>query len=89
VKTAISLPDRIFHQADQLARQQGISRSELYTKALEHYLNEANSRQAIIDSINKVCDEVDTSLDPELAAYVRRKLIETEWDEQPELEQRK
>ncbi len=76
-----------------MARQQGVSRSELYTKALEHYLEEANSRQSIIDSINKVCDEVDTSLDPEFAIYVRRKLTETEWDDavnkHPKLERSK
>jgi metal-responsive CopG/Arc/MetJ family transcriptional regulator len=83
MKTAISLPDKIFHQAEQLAREQGMSRSELYKKAIEKYLEEANSRQAIIDSINRVCDEVDTSLDPELAAYTRRKLLEVEWNDEP------
>lgn len=85
MKTAISLPDKIFYRADQLARQEGISRSELYTKALERYLDEANSRQAIIDSINRVCEEVDTSPGPEMATYVRRKLSEVEWDEEPEV----
>jgi metal-responsive CopG/Arc/MetJ family transcriptional regulator len=79
MKTAISLPDNIFHAAEQLAKQLGVSRSELYRTALEHYLAEQNSRTALLENINKVCDEVDTSLDPELKAYTRRTLAKTEW----------
>jgi metal-responsive CopG/Arc/MetJ family transcriptional regulator len=86
MKTAVSLPEHVFYRAEQLAKQMGVSRSELYKKALESYLEEANSRQAIIDSINKVCDETDTSLDPELAAYTKRKLAEVEWEENPQEE---
>lgn len=81
MKTAVSLPDKVFYKAEQLAKQLGVSRSEFYKNALESYLEQQDSRQAIIDSINKVCDEIDTSLDPELAAYTKRKLAEVEWDE--------
>jgi hypothetical protein len=34
MKTAISIPDAIFEQAEELAQKQGLSRSELYTKAI-------------------------------------------------------
>jgi len=34
VKTAISIPDRVFQSAEQLAARLGVSRSELYSKAL-------------------------------------------------------
>lgn len=34
MKTAISVPDRVFRSAEQLAARLGISRSELYSKAL-------------------------------------------------------
>jgi len=34
VKTAISIPDRVFRSAEQLAARLGVSRSELYSKAL-------------------------------------------------------
>jgi metal-responsive CopG/Arc/MetJ family transcriptional regulator len=83
MKTAISLPDSVFYKAEQLARQLGVSRSELYKKALETFFEEQDSRQTMIDSINKVCDEVNTSFDPELAAYTKRKLAEVEWDDKP------
>lgn len=38
VKTAVSIPDGLFAAGDRLARQRGMSRSELYATALEHYL---------------------------------------------------
>jgi len=34
MKTAISIPDRVFRSAEQLAARLGVSRSELYSKAL-------------------------------------------------------
>jgi metal-responsive CopG/Arc/MetJ family transcriptional regulator len=43
MKTAISLPDSVFEEAEALAQQLGLSRSELYTKALQAYLNRYNS----------------------------------------------
>ncbi|MFM5891936.1 MAG: ribbon-helix-helix domain-containing protein, partial [Dolichospermum sp.] len=42
MKTAISLPDPVFEEAESLARQLGVSRSELYTKALKAYLRKYN-----------------------------------------------
>ena len=38
MKTAISLPDATFRRADLAARRLGLSRSELYVRALEAYL---------------------------------------------------
>ena len=35
MKTAISLPDRVFRSAEQLAARLGVSRSELYSRALK------------------------------------------------------
>ncbi|EIJ36932.1 hypothetical protein Thini_4454 [Thiothrix nivea DSM 5205] len=37
MKTAISIPDPVFQAAELFARHFGISRSELYTKAVEEY----------------------------------------------------
>lgn len=38
LKTAISLLDEIFAEVEALARQLGMSRSELYTEVLKAYL---------------------------------------------------
>ncbi|MEG4395025.1 hypothetical protein [Microcoleus sp. BROC3] len=42
MKTAISLPDLVFEEAEALAGLLGQSRSELYTKALQAYLRRHN-----------------------------------------------
>jgi len=38
VKTAISIPDKVFAEAEKLARRLKKSRSELYSQALREYL---------------------------------------------------
>lgn len=38
MKVAVSIPDGVFGEAEQLAKEQGASRSALYSKALREYL---------------------------------------------------
>ncbi len=38
MKTAVSIPDELFHQAETEARREGLSRSRLYSRALAAYL---------------------------------------------------
>jgi metal-responsive CopG/Arc/MetJ family transcriptional regulator len=38
MKTAISIPDEVFEEAEELARRQRRSRSDLYQRALVEYL---------------------------------------------------
>ncbi len=40
MKTAISVPDEVYKQANQAAKKLGISRSELVTRALRRFLEE-------------------------------------------------
>lgn len=40
MKTAISIPDRVFEAAERLARRLGMSRSELYSKAVSRFIDE-------------------------------------------------
>jgi len=40
VKTAVSIPDEIFEHATRRAKQLGISRSELVTRALRAFLQD-------------------------------------------------
>jgi hypothetical protein len=45
MKTAISIPDPIFEKGEQIARKLGLTRSALYTRALEELLaREANDK---------------------------------------------
>ena len=63
MKTAVSIPDPLFKKSEKLARKLKLSRSALYARALEEFLKQRDE-QAMIDRINKVCDEVDTSIHP-------------------------
>ena len=53
MKTAISLPDELFLSANDLAKRQGVSRSELFAVAVADYL--AKHRDADVTSrLNEV-----------------------------------
>ena len=78
MKTAISLPDAVFVQAEKLARRTKRSRSELYTIALKEYLAR-HVKEEITEAINAVVDRVNS----EQAGFTTRaaaKILEqSEW----------
>ena len=78
MKTAISLPDSIFEEAEVLAQELAISRSELYTKALKAYMQERN-RSKMLEKLNAVYSEVSSELDPVLAEMQWMALPREEW----------
>lgn len=78
MKTAISLPDLVFKEAESLARQLGISRSELYTNALKVYLRKYN-RDRILDKLNQIYSEESSELDPVLAKMQFMSLLSENW----------
>ncbi|MEH1831700.1 MAG: ribbon-helix-helix domain-containing protein [Nostoc sp.] len=78
MKTAISLPDSIFEEAEALARQLGVSRSELYTKALKAYLRKYNRNQ-ILNQLNRVYSEESSEVDPILTRLQFMSLPIEDW----------
>ena len=78
MKTAISLPDSVFEAAEALAEQLGMSRSELYTTALEAYLQKYNRRQ-MLTQLNQVYAEESSELDPTLATMQFMSLPHEVW----------
>jgi hypothetical protein len=67
MKTAISIPDELFKAADSLANKLGISRSQLYQRAIHQYMNRLG-QNSITEALNKVYgpDGEDGRLDPVL-----------------------
>jgi len=57
MKTAISVPDDVFHKAERLARTAGRSRSELYSAALREYVWK-HSPDDVTDAVNRVVHEL-------------------------------
>jgi metal-responsive CopG/Arc/MetJ family transcriptional regulator len=80
MKTAISIPDPVFHAAEQLAKQTGKSRSELYAAAIAHYVKEHQTTN-VTERLNEVYGkEKDSSLrDPVIAALQFSSLEQEEW----------
>jgi metal-responsive CopG/Arc/MetJ family transcriptional regulator len=81
MKTAISIPDEVFAEAERLAKRQKKSRSKLYADAIAEYVARHDDDR-IIESINAVVNDpeaADPELDAFVAAWARRTLERTEW----------
>jgi metal-responsive CopG/Arc/MetJ family transcriptional regulator len=78
MKTAVTIPDNIIKRADKLAKKRRISRSQLFTEAIESYLDEYEEEE-IIRRINEVCEKADTSVDPVLMKMAVLSLPKDEW----------
>ena len=78
MKTAISIPDDVFAEADALAKQLCQSRSALYTRAVREYLLR-HSPDNITAALNELCDEGLGTLDPFVEVATRKILRRWEW----------
>lgn len=78
MKTAISIPDPLFQSAEALARQLGVSRSELYAKAVEAYISRYDEA-AITDRLNEIYAKESALPDPILAAAQASLLSDEGW----------
>jgi len=78
LKTAISLPDQIFEEAEVLAQKLGISRSELYTEALKVYLRRYN-RERILSKLNEVYSQESSDLDTVMTTMQLLSLPQEDW----------
>ena len=78
MKTAVSLPDELFQEADAEARRLGISRSELYGTALNEYLARRRT-DAVTARLNEIYSKEDSSMDPVLYEMQFHSLDKEEW----------
>ena len=78
MKTAISIPEKLFESAEQFARGRGMSRSELYATALRHYLGEHRG-ELITERLDEIYGGESGGLDPDIARLQARSLPEDDW----------
>jgi Ribbon-helix-helix protein, copG family len=80
MKTAISIPDPVFAEAEELAKQRGISRSELFTKAVAQYIKAERlvGVRERLDEVYKPQPE-DSALDPAIETLQTRSLPREKW----------
>lgn len=78
MKTAISLPDTVFEAAEQIARRLGISRSELYARAVAAFVAEHNDED-ITAQLNQVYVAEDSTVDGVVMQLQVLSLPQEEW----------
>lgn len=78
MKIAISVPDDVFEAGEHLARQLGLSRSQLYADALSAYLSERGAT-AVTAKLNAVYSDEASKLDPALSAAQSKRLAHEAW----------
>ena len=81
MKTAVSIPDALFAEAEAAAKRQGVSRSKLVQTALQEFLNRERSRN-ITDRLNASLAANPEPADPFLDAIARETLLAVEWDDE-------
>ena len=79
LKTAISVPDELYAEAERLAARLGLTRSALYAQAVAEFV--ARRRQ---DAVTERLDDVlsrttDRGLDARLEALQRASLPDEDW----------
>jgi predicted transcriptional regulator len=78
MKTAISVPDRIFRAAEQFARRTKKSRSQLYADALAEYLAR-HAPDEVTEAMNRVADQMDPTPEAFVQVAAAQSLANTEW----------
>jgi predicted transcriptional regulator len=67
MKISVSVPDPIFEAAEKLAKQLGVSRSTLYSNAVEAFVRR-HQRSKITERLNDIYRNERSDLDPVAAA---------------------
>lgn len=77
MKTAVSIPDPIFDAGEQVAERLGLSRSELYAKALAAFIRKHRDDR-VTQALNRVYSK-HSRLDPVVEKIQYASLPREEW----------
>ncbi len=81
MKTAISIPDDVFKEAELAAKKLGVSRSELYANAVAEFV-ERYRREGVTEKLNAIYgaeEGEESSLDPNLQSLQLETLAKEDW----------
>jgi metal-responsive CopG/Arc/MetJ family transcriptional regulator len=78
MKTAISIPDDIFADAERLAKRLKQSRSQVYSRALAEYLAR-HAPDQVTEAMDRALEELAEPRDEFVATAARRALKRNEW----------
>ena len=78
MKTAVSIPDDVFEEAERLAGRLQTSRSQLYARALAEFVAR-HDNDRVAAAMNAVIDEVGAPLDDFSREAAHQTLRRVEW----------
>ncbi len=78
MKTAVSIPDDLFGRAERLARKMNLTRSGLFSAALDEYIAR-HADSEVTEAMNAALAEIGDQSDPFMREVSRRVLERTEW----------
>lgn len=78
MKTAISIPDDVFERAERFARKNKITRSALFSVAVEEYVQQQGTKD-VTRRLNDIYSKEDSSLDPVVDQLQWSSLPQEEW----------
>ena len=80
MKTAVSIPDRVFQSAEKLAARLGVSRSDLYARALVS-LVERHREDLITERLNEIYSSKaeESSLEKDVLTLQVRSFAREKW----------
>lgn len=78
MSNSVTVSDEIYELSEKLAKKLKVSRSKVFAMGVKK-LAEEYDEEEIIASINKVCEKVDTSVDPVLFRMAMLSLPKDEW----------
>lgn len=78
MKTAISIPDSLFEAAEMAAERLGLSRSQLYARAVAEYLS-VYGAEGTTERLDKVYADQESRLDPVIQRMQLASIAEKEW----------
>ena len=78
MKTAVSVPNKVFERGERLAKRLKVSRSELYSRALREYLAR-HAPDEVTAALDMLCEELDTGAEELVREAGRRVLESSDW----------
>jgi len=78
MKTAVSVPDDLYQQAERLARRTRKSRSRLFSDALREYVAH-HAPEEVTEAMNRVCANAGQAKNPFVSSAARRMLERSVW----------
>jgi len=78
MKVAVSIPDTVFEETEQLARRMKRTRSDIYSRALAEYVAR-HAPDRVTEGLNRALAEIQEPLDEFARAAAHRVLRRSRW----------